>query len=78
MDRYHRPISVALEFHAIQNPDILKLVIGQTTREDITAILGAEVRLFWKEDDRMLIHSPLTNHRAQEDRERFYILVFRS
>lgn len=34
-------------------PDILEIVIGQTTSQDLLLDLGPPVRRYWKEDDRM-------------------------
>ncbi|GAA5906625.1 uncharacterized protein JCM6883_004536 [Sporobolomyces salmoneus] len=66
------PLSVTLHFHsppplASSRQDTrelnderiqpVKLVIGETTSEDILCDLGSAVRSFWKEDDRMTIHT---------------------
>ncbi|KAM0748079.1 hypothetical protein T439DRAFT_328065 [Meredithblackwellia eburnea MCA 4105] len=52
--------SVALSFHfpdSTTPPDPIVLQIGKTTSEDLLCELGSPIRSFWKEDDRMSIHS---------------------
>ncbi|BGP26270.1 UPF0183 family protein [Rhodotorula toruloides] len=53
------PTVVRLNFHP--SPDQLlppvELKIGETTSEDILCELGSAIRTFWKEDDRLTIHT---------------------
>ncbi|GAA6020823.1 hypothetical protein JCM11491_004665 [Sporobolomyces phaffii] len=53
------PTSTTLYFHPARDDPIepVMLEIGHTTSEDILCDLGAAVRSFWKEDDRMSIHN---------------------
>ncbi|GAA5984508.1 hypothetical protein JCM5350_004741 [Sporobolomyces pararoseus] len=68
------PISVTLNFHQPggRRPDSnspststsiepVELKIGETTNEDLLCQLGSSVRIFWKEDDRMSIHTTTLN-----------------
>ncbi|GAA5822921.1 hypothetical protein JCM3770_002176, partial [Rhodotorula araucariae] len=62
LDSSLRPIFVQLHFHPSTSPDspavpAIELKIGSTTSEDILCELGAAIRTFWKEDDRLSIHT---------------------
>ncbi|BGP33874.1 hypothetical protein JCM10296v2_005680 [Rhodotorula toruloides] len=53
------PAIVRLNFHS--SPDQpsppVELKVGETTSEDILCELGSAIRTFWKEDDRLTIHT---------------------
>ncbi|GAA5999256.1 uncharacterized protein JCM10292_001705 [Rhodotorula paludigena] len=65
LDSKKRPERVLLHFHPLSSDDPasppaippVELRIGHTTSEDILCELGAAVRTFWKEDDRLSIHT---------------------
>ncbi|BGP50165.1 hypothetical protein JCM10450v2_006076 [Rhodotorula kratochvilovae] len=62
LDSTRRPILVQLHFFPPASPDApaippVELRIGTTTSEDILCELGAAIRTFWKEDDRLSIHT---------------------
>ncbi|KDE06463.1 hypothetical protein MVLG_03247 [Microbotryum lychnidis-dioicae p1A1 Lamole] len=61
LDAQNCPTSVKLVFYPHESPstshDAVEFKIGQSTSEDIMCDLGSAVRSFWKEDDRMSIHS---------------------
>ncbi|SCV73735.1 BQ2448_6165 [Microbotryum intermedium] len=61
LDAQNCPASVKLVFHphgpSSVAQDAVDLKVGESTSEDIMCDLGSAVRSFWKEDDRMSIHS---------------------
>ncbi|KAI5475626.1 hypothetical protein MNV49_001087 [Pseudohyphozyma bogoriensis] len=60
LDASRKPSAVNLHFHfpnAPNPPPSISLVLGQTTSEDLLCELGSPIRSFWKEDDRMSIHT---------------------
>ncbi|KWU42892.1 hypothetical protein RHOSPDRAFT_9984, partial [Rhodotorula sp. JG-1b] len=52
---------VTLRFHSPPHQDgpvvVVVLEIGETTSEDILCELGSAIRTFWKQDDRLAIHT---------------------
>ncbi|GAA5913120.1 hypothetical protein JCM8208_000747 [Rhodotorula glutinis] len=68
LDPSRRPTHVELHFHQPTTPLApVELRIGETTSEDILCELGAAVRTFWKEDDRLSIHTASLGPRASSD-----------
>ncbi|SCZ88350.1 BZ3500_MvSof-1268-A1-R1_Chr10-2g02928 [Microbotryum saponariae] len=61
LDAQNCPTSVKLVFYPHDSPSTshhaVEFKIGESTSEDIMCDLGSAVRSFWKEDDRMSIHS---------------------
>ncbi|PLW40622.1 hypothetical protein PCANC_13027 [Puccinia coronata f. sp. avenae] len=56
------PTLITFRFHSSSpNREIadVKVVVGRSTSEDILCEFGAPLRTFWKEDDRMKIHTHL-------------------
>lgn len=59
---FEEPTSVLFSFLASSpNHEIsdLEIIIGRSTSEDVICDFGAPLRTFWKEDDRMKIHTHL-------------------
>lgn len=48
-------VGVTLKLHQTSKPLVIR--IGETTAQDLTLDLGAPLRVYYKEDDRMGIHS---------------------
>ncbi|GAA5846280.1 hypothetical protein JCM9279_005887 [Rhodotorula babjevae] len=68
LDPSRHPTHVELHFHAPQSALApVELHIGETTSEDILCELGAAVRTFWKEDDRLSIHTASLGPRSSSD-----------
>ncbi|GAA5917638.1 hypothetical protein JCM6882_002000 [Rhodosporidiobolus microsporus] len=59
LDSSNLPIRTLLHFYGSEEeaPLPFELRIGETTSEDILCELGGAIRTFWKEDDRMSIHT---------------------
>ncbi|BGP18252.1 hypothetical protein JCM10213v2_006310 [Rhodosporidiobolus nylandii] len=60
LDSQNRHTRTLLHFYSSENEEPispLELVIGRTTSEDLLCELGGAIRTFWKEDDRMSIHT---------------------
>ncbi|GAA6017677.1 hypothetical protein JCM10207_001247 [Rhodosporidiobolus poonsookiae] len=61
LDSMNKPSHVVLRFYRSGNdeggPEPLELRIGETTSEDVLCELGGAIRTFWKEDDRLSIHT---------------------
>lgn len=51
------------------SPSPISLQLGTTTSEDLLCDLGPAVRSWWKEDDRMAIHSSLKSTDPSLERE---------
>ncbi|GAA5879924.1 hypothetical protein JCM8547_003703 [Rhodosporidiobolus lusitaniae] len=64
LDSSNRPTRTLLLFYPsstsssdVEDPSPFELLIGQTTSEDILCELGGAIRTFWKEDERLSIHT---------------------
>ncbi|GAA5938563.1 hypothetical protein JCM3775_002159 [Rhodotorula graminis] len=68
LDPTRRPTHVELHFHQPTTALApVELRVGVTTSEDILCDLGAAVRTFWKEDDRLSIHTASLEARSSSD-----------
>lgn len=78
LDASGTPALVQLQFYSAPGKtpiDPVDLVINVTTSEDLLSDLGAAVRSFWKEDDRMSIHAGPSSVDPALERERPVVLI---